>query len=116
MLFAFCGQTLAAPFLACCLEIDKATANLGKEHCATMSMESNEHQTDTETSNHAMTSISMDGHVCEQQCNFCVMSTIVVPDVEDSQHVVKSTHKFIFYQSILPSSYPGNPFRPPIIT
>ena len=122
VLFAFCGQALAMPFIACCLEMDDTRPESAESHSHMMSMHGDHHQTGYQpamvnpATDHHGSEVSNDHGLenCHHHCDMCLGSA-TTPVIENIVAVPKgSLASNSIYSFSLPSSRKENPFRPPI--
>lgn len=118
MLFAFCGQVLATPFLKC-HGINQVSENVEDMSCHYMMMKSSAHERDDESiesHNHESMMKGLDKKDCDYLCDFCLgVASIHVYESSIYFPIASTSFDIIAYQFFLPSSSLDNPFRPPII-
>lgn len=111
MLLFFAGQTVAMPFLDCCVDTENTSSD-------TQEITSHHDHNDKGMSdNHSDMNINKHEHAdeanCNHQCEVC-LGTVVVG--EHAAFATQIVHVQLnkLYSFILPTSSTDNPFRPPI--
>lgn len=123
VLFAFCGQAMAMPFMTCCLELNDTKLDSTESHSHMMRMNGNNHHQDAHQ-------LAMDKHApnnhgsnmavehglanCNHHCDMCLGSATTqlienIVAVPKGALVPNATYSF-FHSS----TSTENPFRPPI--
>ncbi|MDC1436342.1 hypothetical protein N8303_03700 [Gammaproteobacteria bacterium] len=114
MLLVFAGQSIATPFMNCCMETEntKSEAHGMSSHHVMYEIEMlGHHQPEMSVNKH----VHPDNDNCNHQCDAC-LGTVLAGEFSAFITQVASTQLNETYHFLLAVSLTDNPFRPPIFT
>ena len=114
MLLIFAGQTVAMPFLDCCVDSENTSSD-------TQEITGHHEHNDITMSDHHPSEITFQKHDhadeanCNHQCDVC-LGTVLLGEFTAFATQITPGELNELYHFILPTSSTDNPFRPPIFT
>ncbi|MDC0598313.1 hypothetical protein OAP18_00520 [Gammaproteobacteria bacterium] len=119
LLFAFCGQMLASPFLNCCVEMQHGqdTSSEMQQHTIVSHNDEMQMAERDPAGSHESTSVKADSTECNDLCSFCVVSNSTIVREPAAFNMAAglavNASNYAFFST---SSHLDTPFRPPIFT